>query len=163
MVAEFSITDEKGKVKAVHKWLMKETQKISEVMELFREDLKQLKTGLMEVKSLDKMSDEDKLVSQLMLRLTPKWREFAEEKLRSRKVTVEVWRDLEKLLKKQSRKKELKFPWSQEGEQPVKQPQQQQQKQPAQRAPAQRQGAGKKKGLCHTEKYQGKCSNADCQ
>ena len=90
VVAEFSITDEKGKVKTMHKRLMKETQKIPEVMEMFRGDLKQLKIGLKEVKSLDKMPDEDELVSQLMLRLTPWWREFSEGKLRSKKATVEV-------------------------------------------------------------------------
>ena len=56
------------------------------------------------------MPDVDELVSQLVLRFPPEWREFAEGKLRSKKATVEVWRDLEKLLKKQSRKKELKFP-----------------------------------------------------
>ena len=50
---------------------------------------------------------------QLMLRITVTWREYVEKKLRSGQVKIRKWRDLEKILKKQSRKKEQKFPWSQ--------------------------------------------------
>ena len=100
VIAAFSITDEEGKVKLKHKSHMKATEKIPEAMESFRADLKQLKADLKEVKSLDKMPDEAELLAQLMLRITVTWREYVEEKLRSGRVRIRKWRDLEKVLKK---------------------------------------------------------------
>jgi hypothetical protein len=86
--AAFFITDEEGEVKLKHKRHMKVTEKIPEVMEAFRTDLKQLKADLKEVKSLDKMPDDAELLAQLMLRVTSTWREYVEGKLRSGRVRI---------------------------------------------------------------------------
>ena len=59
----FSITNEERKVKLKHKCHMQATKKIQEAAEAFREDLKQLKAVLKEVKSLDKMPDDAELLA----------------------------------------------------------------------------------------------------